>query len=169
MSRWADWFTISPEQATAFIEAKKKKGSAEAVEKLLRPWLAKFEKLNPHVEMDKAWEPIHRCLTGDWSGGLLFTCGPSPLKYCVLGGRQILRGQRTASLVEPDKVTRVAKALAKIDRDWLHERFFELPNTQFHEIDEDSFGWVWDEFEKLPPFFTKAGAKGRAVICTISH
>src|SRR5207244_1532959 len=115
MSRWADWFPISPEEAAAFVAGKKR--GVEAVEKLLQPWLERLEQLPVHVEMDKAWEPIHRCLTGDRCPDLFFTCGPMPLKLCVLGGRQVFRhGYRTASVVDADKVPRVAKALAKIDR-----------------------------------------------------
>lgn len=168
MSRWADWFPISPKDAVLFVETKKR--GMEAVGELLQPWLERLEELPLHVEMDKAWEPIHRCLTGDRSLGLFFTWGPMPLKLCVLGGRQIFRlGHRTASLVDADKVPRLAKALAKIDRAWMHERFFQLPDEQFHEIDEVEFAWVWEHFELLPPFFSKATSEGNAVICTISH
>jgi hypothetical protein len=167
MSRWADWFPISPEEAAAFVAAKKR--GVEAVENLLQPWLERLEKLPVHVEMDKAWEPIHRCLTGN-RGPLNFTYGPMPLKLAVLGGRQIFRhGYRTASLVDADKVPRVAKALAKIDRAWMHERFFALPDTQFHEINEEMFEWMWEHFEMLPPFFGKVASEGNAIVCTISH
>jgi hypothetical protein len=64
---------------------------------------------------------------------------------------------------------RVAKALAKIDRTWMHERFFSLPNKQFHAIDGEIFEWMWGHFELLPPFFATVAAEGNAVICTISH
>jgi hypothetical protein len=168
MSRWADWFPISPEEAAAFVVAKK--SGVDAVEQLLQPWLERLEELPLHVEMDKAWEPIHRCLTGDRCPDLSFTCGPMPLRLTVLGGRQIFRHDyRTASLVDADKVPRVAKALTKIDRAWMRERFFGLPNTQFHEINEEMFAWTWEHFEMLPPFFDKVASEGNAVICTISH
>jgi hypothetical protein len=168
MGRWADWFPISPDEARAFVSAKK--SGAEAVETLLQPWLEKLEEIPVHVQMDKAWEPIHRCLTGNRGRDLMFTYGPTPLKFAVLGGRQILRhGYRSASLVDPDKVPRVAKALAKIDRTWMRERFLSLPDKQFHEINEEMFEWMWEYFEMLPPFFAKAASEGNAVICTISH
>jgi hypothetical protein len=168
MSRWADWFPISPEEAAAFVATKKR--GVEAVEKLLLPWLERLEDLPVHIDMDKAWEPIHRCLTGDRCPDLSFRCGPLPLKLAVLGGRQIFRhGYRTASLVDADKVPRVAKALAKIDRAWMYERFFNLPDTQFHEINDEMFDWMWEHFEKLPPFFNQVASDGNAVICTISH
>lgn len=147
-----------------------KKQGANAVEELLQPWRERLEELPVHAQMDKAWEPIHRCLTGDRSTDLFSTCGPMPLKLAVLGGRQIFRqGHRTASLVDPDKVPRVAKALAKIERTWMHEQFFSLPDRQFHAIAEASFVWMWEHFALLPPFFTKVAAEEKAVICTISH
>jgi hypothetical protein len=168
MSRWADWFPISPEEAAAFVAAKKR--GVHAVEELLQPWLEGIEELPRHVQMNKAQEPIHRCLTGDRSRDLLFTYGPMPLKLAVLGGRQIFRqGYRTASLVDADKVPRVAKALAKIDRAWMHDRFFRLPDRQFHEVNEEMFEWTWEHFEMLPPFFGKVASQGNAVVCTISH
>jgi hypothetical protein len=168
MSRWADWFTISPEEAAALVAAKKR--GMDSVGELLQPWLEGLEELPGHVQMDKAWEPIHRCLTGDRSLDLMFTYGPMPLKLAVLGGRQIFRhGYRTASLVDPGKVPRVARALAKIDRAWMRERFFGLPDRQFHAVDEETFEWVWGHFELLPPFFARGAAAGNAVVCTISH
>jgi hypothetical protein len=168
MSRWADWFPISPKEAAALVTAKK--CGADAVGELLQPWLERLEEVPVHVQMDKAWEPIHRCLTGDRSIGLFFTCGPMPLKLAVLGGRQIFRhGYRTASLVDPEKVPRVAKALAKIDRTWMRDRFFGLPHRQFHAIDEEMFEWMWEHFQLLPPFFAEVTTEGNAVICTISH
>jgi hypothetical protein len=168
MSRWADWFPISPEEAAAFVAAKK--DGMAAIEQLLLPWLERLEELPLHVQMDKAWEPIHRCLTGDRCLDLSFLCGPMPLKLAVLAGRQIFRhGYRTASLVDADKVPRLAKALARIDRAWMQERFFGLPDTQFHEINEEMFEWMWEHFVTLPPFFARVAAEGNASICTISH
>ena len=137
---------------------------------LLQPWVERLEELPLHVEMDEAWEPIHRCLTGDRSDGLLFPFGPMPLRLCVLGGRQIYRhGYRTASLVDADKVPRVARALAEVEKKWMRKLFLALPDTQFHEISDEMFEWVWAHFGDLPPLFVKAAAEGNAVICTISH
>lgn len=168
MSRWADWFTVSPEEAAALVAAKKR--GMTAVGELLQTWLERLEELPVHAQMDKAWEPIHRCLTGDRSADLIFTCGPMPLKLVVLGGRQIYRHDyRTASLVDAEKVPRVAKALANVEKEWMHERFMSLPDNQFHEIDEEMFEWVWGHLQKLLPLFTRAAADGTAIVCTISH
>ncbi len=171
MSRWADWFTVTPAEAEGLrAAARAKKAPDAAVMKLLEPWLERLEELKPHVDMDKAWEPIHRCLTGDDSGDLDFEAGEPPLDLCVLGGEPLLqKGYRTASLVMPDGVKAVSAALKPIKKAWLRERFFALPDTQFHEIDDDMFEWTWEHFKPLRAFYAKAAMGGHAVVCTISH
>jgi hypothetical protein len=167
MSRWADWFPISPEEAAGFIEAKK--SGPEAVQELLQPWLERLETLPLHVEMDKAWEPIYRCLTGIYCDDLWFKSRTPPLSLVVHGGRQLLHGQRTASLLEPKKTKSAARALAKVDPKWFRRHFYALPKTLFCKIDKNTFEWVWEHYLELPPFYAKAAEQGSAVICTISH
>ena len=172
MSRWADWFPVTHEEAEAFMSAYD--SGDEGVQEMLDPWLERLgvEEMPLHIQMDKTWEPIHRCLTGDLGGAgeLDFDAGDYPLKLCVLGGDQLLEeGYRTASVKRVIEVRDIATALAGISPEWFRERFFTLPKTQFHEITEEIFEWVWEDFQKLPPFFSKAAATGYAVICTISH
>lgn len=170
MSRWADWFPVTPDESDRLL-VESDEGD-DAVMKVLQPWLERLEELPDHVDMDKAWEPIHRCLTGDLGAAhhLDFEAGEPPLNLCVLGGEQLLEGgYRSAGLVLAPDVPEVAAALSAVKRDWLRERFFALPDNQFHEIEEEVFDWVWAHFEDLPPFFGRAAAAGNAVICTISH
>ncbi len=170
MSRWADWVTVTPAEAHDLLKAAD--DGDDAVMELFQPWLERLEELPLRVDMDKAWEPIHRCLTGDSdpAGGLDFEAGEPPLALCVLGGEQLLaRGYRSAGLVFAEEVPEVAVALSGVTREWFRERFFALPDTQFHEINEEIFEWVWAHFEDLPPLFAKAAAAGSAVVCTISH
>jgi hypothetical protein len=173
MSRWADWFPVSVAEANVFHSASRSTEAPDiAVRQLLEPWLERVEKLPLRVDMDKAWEPIHRCLTGDTGAMHEFdvNAGEYPLKLCVMGGEQLLHeGSRTAALVAVGDVRAVAVALAGIREDWFRERFFALSDNQFHEIDEEAFEWVWGEFEALPPFFAHAAELGSAIICTISH
>jgi hypothetical protein len=173
MSRWADWFPVTSMEAEQLHAASALGEDADpAVNRLLEPWLERIEELPLRVDMDKAWEPIHRCLTGDHGAAHELDCGAGayPLNLCVMGGEQLLQeGHRTAALVAADDVPAVAAALAGIRRDWFRERFFAMPDNQFHEIDEESFEWAWAHFEALPPFFAKAAEAGSAVVCTISH
>jgi hypothetical protein len=171
MSRWADWFMISPEEADQLLSIYYDEDD-QAVLEALQPWLDRLEELPLHVQMDKAWEPIHRCLTKDHTvGGLNFEAGEFPLSLCVLGGLQLLdeKTYRSASLVPADTVANVGAALASIDLAWLKKRFFCLPDHQFHEVDDQAFEWMWEHFKELPPFFDRAAKEGRAIICTISH
>jgi hypothetical protein len=173
MSRWADWFPVSSAEAEEFrLAAASAESPDNAVTELLESWLERVETLPLRVDMDKAWEPIHRCLTGDAdaSRGFDMDAGAFPLKLCVMGGEQLLNdGYRTAMLVTAEEVRAVAVALASVRKEWFRERFFALPDNQFHEIDEEAFEWAWAEFEALPPFFAKVAASGSAIICTISH
>lgn len=169
MSRWADWFAVTPEDATAFAEAKKR--GSDAVVELLEPWLERIESLPLRVEMDKAWEPIYRCLTGIKCQDLWFLSRRPPLTLVVHGGQQLLRGQRTASLLDAKKTRSAARALAKVEKVWFRKRFFGLPKTLnlFHTIDQNTFDWVWEYYLELPPFYGKAAEQGSGVVCTISH
>lgn len=173
MSRWADWFAMDLAEVARFRAA-----SASAIDPdgqvggLLQPWLDRAAELSLHVEMDKAWEPIHRCLTNDHGSTYDFNpkAGSRPLNLCVLGGELLLQdGYRSIALVCPEDVAALATALLALHEDWFRERFFGLPDNQFHEIDEESFEWTWEHFRLLPPFFSAAAQAGHAVVCTISH
>jgi hypothetical protein len=169
VSRWCDHFAITPQEARRFLRAAEQGDGP--VHDLIEQLMEEQRNQPLHVEMDKAWEPIHRCLTDDTDGGDLdFEASPYPLALCILGDQQLLKeGHRTAALLTPEQVADVAAALAKITEHWLRARFFALPDNQFHEIDEDNFGWTWAYFQDLPPLFVRALALGRAVLCTISH
>jgi hypothetical protein len=173
MSRWADWIPLASTEVEQFrLAAAADEGADREVLELLEPWLEQMESLPHHVAMDKAWEPIHRCLTGDFqpTGYFDVDAGERPLKLCVMGGEHLLsEGQRTLVLVSAEDVPAVAAALANVTKDWFRERFFSLPDAQFHTIDEEACEWAWAEFEQLPPFFAKVAETGRAVMCTISH
>jgi hypothetical protein len=164
---------LSSAEAEQLIAASCSTESADAaVNALLEPRLHRPEQLPLHVEMDKAWEPIHRCLTGDMGAAheLDMDAGEFPLKLCVMGGRQLLQeGYRTAALVTAEHVAAVAAALRRVSKEWFRDRFFALPDNQFHEIDEPSFEWAWEAFESLPPFFAEVAEQGKAIVCTISH
>jgi hypothetical protein len=173
MSRWADWFAIPPDQVDQFADAA---GDNEVIEELLEPLLypAGPGPQPPHVQMDKWWEPIHRCLTGDHAGRLDFDAGDHPLNLCVLGGEPLFHGlgrnYRTAALVYDTEVPEVTRAMQGLTEGWLREQFFRLPPRQFHEIDESACRHIWYCFhELLLPFFARAAAEGQGVVCTISH
>src|SRR5262245_44391891 len=117
MSRWADWFAISPTQVKRFFAAScADKNPDDAVMDLLEPLLWKRAKVPLRVQMDKAWEPIHKCLTGDRGAyyEVDFGAGKYPLNL-LTGGEQLLQhGNRWAGLIAHEwEVPDLAAALAK--------------------------------------------------------
>jgi hypothetical protein len=114
---------------------------------------------------DKAWDAIHRCLT---NGKLEYGSGPYPLSLCILGGKRLYQGDDyITTLIEANQVVEVAKALKKITKEWMRERYFSIDKEDYgFELSEEDFEYTWDNFEELPKFFEKAARAGRAVIFT---
>jgi hypothetical protein len=79
--------------------------------------------------VDKAWDMMHRCL----SGGELEDLGhgAAPRSWCVLGGRNLYEGTDYIICHLPcDKVPQVAASIAGIDEPWLRERYFALEHLE---------------------------------------
>lgn len=169
MGRWADWFSVTDDEADRFVRAYETGGN-DAVLELLRPHI---EGEGSDLAMDKLWEPIHRCLTGDYAPAhvLNFTAGEYPLKLAVLGGAYLLDEPSSRSLQYAcsDEVPDVATALTALDRAWFRERFFGMPQNQYLPITEEWFDEVWEQVQLLAAFFRDAAAKKHVTFCTISH
>ncbi|MGL4419989.1 MAG: YfbM family protein [Gemmataceae bacterium] len=121
------------------------------------------------LDIDKAWEAIHRCLTGDQTpdGMVNPNAGRSPLRLCVLGGVKLIEGDHhIVALVKPVEVLKVADALAKIDKAGLRKRFFRLDPevVSSYPIDDDEFEYTWSNFARLPTFYRRAADQGRAIL-----
>jgi hypothetical protein len=169
MSRIALWLAITPKQAEALINA------LPSRDKTVKKLLDELESTNivngfPFLNLDKSWEPIHRCLTDDHSVYPDYEAGDFPLKFCVMGGAQLLfeHSYITASLLLPDEVRAVAIALPAVSQKTFHDKFFKL-RPSFHEITEEVFEWVWSEYRWLPAFFYEAAKQKLAVVCRISR
>lgn len=132
----------------------------EAIDELEEAWD------RPHLaESDKAWEAIHRCLTG---GTLLYEGGEYPLNHVVCGGEQLLSGDAdyTASFVSAERVRDVVAALEPVTKAWLRERYDRLDPREYETSDED-FAYTWPWFEAIRALFRLAAAEGRAVLFTV--
>jgi Domain of unknown function (DUF1877) len=125
------------------------------------------------LDTDKAWDAIHRCLTGDLTPSPRLNRGGAqgPLERCVLGGEQLIESPHyTVSLVRPEQVPEVAAALTKIDRAELRRRFYRLdPEVTDYPISEREFEYTWSGFEGLPALFVRATDEGRAVLFRAIH
>ena len=67
------------------------------------------------VETDKAWDAIHRCLTG---GTLEY--GPTPLHKCILGEASRHEGDGSiVNLLGTEEVKETVAAIGFIDEAWM--------------------------------------------------
>lgn len=126
------------------------------------------------LDVDKAWDAIHRCLTGDQTpdGMVNADAGRGPLKLCVLGGEQLVEADHhTVALVRPDQVSKAAAALAKIDKAVLRKRFFRLDPEIVcdYPIDDEQFEYTWSNFFALPGFYLRTAIQDRAVVFVADH
>lgn len=120
------------------------------------------------VEMDKAWDAIHRCLS---DGTLDRNGGSVSLRLAILGGRQLYRGSDyIIALVTPDEVREVARVIAAIDEAWFREKYEALNEDDYgYPKSSEDFEHTWDYFQSLPPFFERAGDAERYVIFTVDQ
>lgn len=155
-------FALSDEQAARLLEAVE--GGDDDVMTIVEAIEEAWEE--PFVAAsDKAWEAIHRCLTG---GTLLYEGGEYPLNHVICGGEQLLSGDidYTASFVKVEQVRDVAVALAPLTEAWLRERYDRLDPDEYEGSDED-FAYTWENFEVVRGLFVRAAKAGRAVLFTV--
>jgi Domain of unknown function (DUF1877) len=112
------------------------------------------------AQTDKAWDAIHRCLT---DGRLAYDNGSDPLRLCILGGQQLCAGDDYIfSLKKPRECAALSDALARIDIDWMRERYFAIPSQDFGgDPTEEDFEYTWDWFTGLDKFYERAARANR--------
>ncbi|QEG26380.1 hypothetical protein GobsT_11190 [Gemmata obscuriglobus] len=116
-------------------------------------------------ETDKAWDAIHRCLTG---GKLEY--GDSPLHMCVFAHDNLLvdEDRFTVCHADANEVKQVAAAIAGIDKAELRRRYDAIEPDQYDgALGDEDFEYTWGWFVPLREFFNKAAAHDRAVIFTV--
>jgi hypothetical protein len=118
------------------------------------------------VQTDKAWDPIHRCLT---DGRLEYENGSDPLRLCILGGRQLHKGDDyVVSLKDPSQCARISTAITAIEKAWLRDRYFAISSEDpGRGLSEEDFEYTWNWFSGLPDFYGKAAKANRHVIFTV--
>jgi hypothetical protein len=123
------------------------------------------DRLTCHHE--QTWDPLHRCLG---NGTLEYDSGGYPLGAAVLGGRQLIQGERdyTVSYLTGDQVREVAQALDIIEEEWFRQRYYRLHETDYHgPVDEEDLDQTWADFEDTREFFDRAAEANHAVIFTL--
>ena len=154
-------FAIPPDRERALLGAADS-GDSETVAEI-------FEEIEESpddqlkVDTDKAWDAIHRCLTG---GTLDPEAGAYPLSHAVLGGRH-LYDEYYVVYVDPDQVRDVAAALPGVDREWFRRQFEAIDDPDYAgALDDFDFDYTWTNFMDVQAFYQQAAEGGFAVLFT---
>lgn len=120
------------------------------------------------TETDKAWDAIHRALSG---GELSYTNGDFPLSHAILGGEQLHSGDEyILSLKTPEITEQVAVALKKVTREDFRKGYLTIPTgSSGGEVSTDDFEYSWYWLMKLQEFYTQAAAANRFVLFAVSQ
>lgn len=133
-------------------------------------------------ETDKAWDPIHRCLSDfppdtPWfypvdpkNGAWAYPEGHGtyPLKLCVLGGKRLQTDEHAyfIRLIEPHEVLDIVRAMQAIDKAWIREKYLVHCHGAWPEYGEEDVEYTWEYFQLLRDFFDRMAGNGRAIIFT---
>lgn len=155
-------FAITDEQAALLLEADDDEAIMGVIEGIEETW-----DRDNLAESDKAWDAMHRCLTGE----LEYGAGEYPLSLCVLGPRQLHEGEDyIVCLALPAEVRDVAKALEPISAEWFKEQYrTRVPKDYAPEYGVEDQEYTWSGFEQVRDLFQKAAQRGRAVVFTASQ
>lgn len=155
-------FALTPQQEAALLAATSDEAVRQVVqEQIEEPWDEAHT-----CETDKAWDAIHRCLVG---GQLVDDS--SVLARCVLGGRQLHRGEDyIASYLTSAEVVDVASALESIDRELMRERYGEIGAHGYDgPVGEQDFEYTWSCFESLREFYRASARLWRPVLFSVDQ
>ncbi|MEV0568451.1 YfbM family protein [Dactylosporangium sp. NPDC050588] len=154
-------FAITAKQEKKLLKAADR--DEDEVAALLGDLEEEWDDESMKVDTDKAWDAVHRCLTGSLDAD----AGEYPLTHAVLGGRDLLEEDYYAVYVTADEVRDVAAALRDLDRAWLRERFDAFDKSDYAGAgDDQDFEYTWSNFADIQAFYDRAAAAGRAVVFT---
>jgi hypothetical protein len=122
------------------------------------------------LQVDKAWDAIHRCLTG---GALTVARSSSPLGKLILGGIQLYSDPRSyiINLTENTELPEIASALKTVTKAWLRARYDQLRQSDYPQesISEQDWEYTWNWFSDIPEFVDRAANEGRSIIFTVDQ
>src|SRR5262245_26805586 len=110
MSRYCDHYACRKDLLDRFLFAVKDKSVNELMNELYP------NRGLIHHEINHNWEDIHRCLTDDTTANMNFKRGSYPLRLCIHGGKWLMGGPGTMTLVRADELPALCAALKEIDR-----------------------------------------------------
>ena len=157
-------FSISKEEADAL---KAIENDSDLLEYLQNEIEERYFESEParKVELDKAWDAIHRSLTDGCLGN---DNGSFPLNAVILGGEALSSDDDyIMSLKTPEEVQQIAEALGKVGREQLRQAYFKIDEENYgFPVNEEDFDYTWQWFSGLKPFYNKAADEKRFVLFT---
>ena len=122
------------------------------------------------LEVDKAWDAIHRCLT---DGSLKFEPSPDPLPKLFLGGKQLISDSDIyiINFIDHSELAGISAALKNATQEWMHSRYEKLKGTDYPQemISEQDWRYTWEWFSAIPDFISRAEKDNRRVIFTVDQ
>ena len=156
-------FAISYEQAMKLLKCK----SDEELVEMVQEEIEEVSTEENSFQTDKAWDPIHRCLS---NGTLDVRQGTRPLNQAVLGGNILNKEADTVVvLLTPTEVSQVAEALAAVTEEWMKKKYFDQKFPDYAgEKSQEDWEYTWGSFDGMPAFFANAAARKQHVLFTVS-
>lgn len=120
------------------------------------------------VELDKAWDAIHRSLT---DGTLSFDCESYPLGGAVLGGELLYYdGDKYDDYIitakSPSMVRELYSWLVKLTKKQFREGYSKIDETYPDELSGEDLEYSWEYLQDSIPFFRLAAEKDLWVLFT---
>jgi hypothetical protein len=155
-------FAISYEQAMKLLKCK----SDEELVEMVQEEIEEVSTEENSFQTDKAWDPIHRCLS---NGTLDVRQGTRPLNLAVFGGNILNQEAGTfVVLLTPTEVQQVAGALDQVTEDWMKKKYFDQKFPDYAgEKSQEDWEYTWGSFDGLPAFFANAAARKQHVVFTV--
>ena len=119
------------------------------------------------VELDKAWDAIHRTLT---DGKLGWHNGSFPFSHAILGGEKFYQlDDYIVTLKTPAEVKEIAKTLLAVEEHRFKQNYFQIDAADYGmpTTDED-YEYTWAYFGEMREFYRRAAEAGRFVLFTAS-
>jgi uncharacterized protein DUF1877 len=122
------------------------------------------------LEIDKAWDAIHRCLT---DGSLEVARSSNPLGKLIVGGTQLYTDPQSyiINLIEDSELPEVSASLKTVTEESLKARYDQLRGTDYPQqfISEEDWEYTWHCFSGIPAFVDRAIQEGRSIIFTVDQ
>jgi Domain of unknown function (DUF1877) len=117
------------------------------------------------VESDKAWDAMHRVLTG---GELTWNEIDYPLSHVILGGADLYsEPDYIMSLKTPKQVQDIATALPSMLEPEFRERYFAIDAESYGlPLSEEDFLYTWEYFQAVREFFLRISGQNHYVLFT---